>query len=123
MSERSEASGRADGRFPIMIEVNVSGEKTKQGVSPEKCFALIDDIAVKCPHVEIKGLMTIGPMTDDEKKIGAAFASLRKLRDDARGKSGLILEHLSMGMSGDYTLAIMEGSTIVRIGSAIFGIR
>ncbi|MDR1510546.1 MAG: YggS family pyridoxal phosphate-dependent enzyme [Synergistaceae bacterium] len=121
--ERSEAEGRTDGRCPIMIEVNVSGEETKQGISPEKCFALIDDIAVKCPHVEIKGLMTIGPMTDDEKKIGAAFAALRKLRDDARGKSGLILEHLSMGMSGDYTLAIMEGSTIVRIGSAIFGIR
>jgi pyridoxal phosphate enzyme (YggS family) len=121
--ERSETAGRSDIRYPVMIEVNVSGEETKQGVSPEKCFALIDNIAVKCPHVEIKGLMTIGPMTDDEKNIGAAFAMLRKLRDDAREKTGLVLKHLSMGMSGDYNLAIMEGSTIVRIGAAIFGTR
>jgi pyridoxal phosphate enzyme (YggS family) len=121
--ERSEAAGRADGRYPVMIEVNVSGEETKHGISPEKFFALIDEIAVKCPHVEIKGLMTIGPLTDDEKNIGTAFGTLRKLRDDARKKSGLVLEHLSMGMSGDYALAIMEGSTIVRIGSAIFGAR
>ena len=121
--ERSETAGHANGRYPVMIEVNVSGEETKHGVSPEKCFALIDEIAVKCPHVEIKGLMTIGPLTDDEKNVGAAFCTLRQLRDDARKKSGLVLEHLSMGMSNDFALAIMEGSTIVRIGSAIFGAR
>ncbi|MDR2779524.1 MAG: YggS family pyridoxal phosphate-dependent enzyme [Synergistaceae bacterium] len=121
--ERFETAGRADGRYPVMIEVNVSGEETKHGISPEKSFALIDEIAVKCPHVEIKGLMTIGPLTDDEKNIGAAFELLRNLRDDARKRSGLALEHLSMGMSGDYALAITEGSTIVRIGAAIFGAR
>jgi pyridoxal phosphate enzyme (YggS family) len=121
--ERSETPGFTGGRYPVMIEVNVSGEETKHGAPPEKCFALIDEIAVKCPHVEIKGLMTIGPRAGDEKSTGAAFGMLRKLRDDARERSGLVLEHLSMGMSGDYTLAITEGSTIVRIGSALFGAR
>jgi pyridoxal phosphate enzyme (YggS family) len=120
LSEDSEGAG---GPYPVMIEVNVSGEETKHGISPEKSFVLIEDIAVKCPHIEIKGLMTIGPLTNDEKKIGASFETLRKLRDDAGKKFGLAMTHLSMGMSGDYALAIAEGSTIVRIGSAIFGTR
>ncbi|MDR3279650.1 MAG: YggS family pyridoxal phosphate-dependent enzyme [Synergistaceae bacterium] len=109
--------------YPIMAEVNVSGEESKQGVSPEKCFALIEDIAVKCPHIEIKGLMTIGPISSDERMIGESFATLRGIRDDARGRFGLALPHLSMGMSGDYAIAIEEGSTIVRIGGALFGAR
>jgi len=67
--------------------------------------------------------MTIGPITSDNRVIGASFASLRKLRDDARAKFGLEMPHLSMGMSGDYEVAIEEGSTIVRVGSALFGAR
>ena len=109
--------------YPIMIEVNVSGEISKQGVTPEKSFALINEIAVKCPRIEITGLMTIGPLTSDERMIRSAFASLRRLGDSIREKSGLKLPHLSMGMSGDYELAILEGSTIVRVGTAIFGSR
>ncbi|MDR1137517.1 MAG: YggS family pyridoxal phosphate-dependent enzyme [Synergistaceae bacterium] len=123
MRERPETAALPERPYPIMIEINVSEEGTKHGISPEKSFTLIDDIAVKCPHIEIKGLMTIGPLTDDEKRIGASFETLRKLRDDAQRRSGLVLTHLSMGMSGDYSTAIAEGSTIVRIGSAIFGER
>ena len=122
--EESEESGvRFESPYPIMVEVNISGEISKQGVIPEKSFALIDDIAVKCPRIEITGLMTIGPLSDDEDKIRSAFASLRQLRDNAREKFGLGLPHISMGMSGDYEFAILEGSTIVRVGTAIFGSR
>jgi len=109
--------------YPIMIEVNISGEITKQGIMPEKSFALIEDIAVKCPCIEITGLMTIGPLTGEEGRIRSGFAALRKLRDSLREKSGLRLPHLSMGMSGDYELAVLEGSTVVRVGTAIFGSR
>jgi pyridoxal phosphate enzyme (YggS family) len=110
-------------RYPIMVEVNVSGEDTKHGVAPEKCFALIDDIAVKCPHVEIDGLMTIGPLSEDEHKIRDSFRTLRELKEEAKKRFDFAMRHLSMGMSGDYAAAISEGSTIVRIGTAIFGAR
>jgi pyridoxal phosphate enzyme (YggS family) len=109
--------------YPIMIEVNVSGEESKQGVAPEKCFALIHEIAVKCSGIVIEGLMTIGPLTGDERVISSSFASLRRLRDEAREKFDFPMPHLSMGMSGDYAEAVAEGSTIVRVGTAIFGAR
>jgi pyridoxal phosphate enzyme (YggS family) len=109
--------------YPIMVEVNVSGEDTKQGVAPEKCFALIDSIAVKCTHVEISGLMTIGPLSEDEHKIRDSFSTLRELKEEAKKRFDFAMRHLSMGMSGDYAAAIGEGSTIVRIGTAIFGAR
>ncbi|MDR1580903.1 MAG: YggS family pyridoxal phosphate-dependent enzyme [Synergistaceae bacterium] len=109
--------------YPVMVEVNVSGEDTKQGVAPEKCFALIDDIAVKCPHVGICGLMTIGPQSEDEHKIRDSFRALRELKEAAKKRFDFAMHHLSMGMSGDYAAAISEGSTIVRIGTAIFGVR
>jgi uncharacterized pyridoxal phosphate-containing UPF0001 family protein len=123
IKEEGDGGIHSKSRYPIMIEVNVSGEYSKQGVTPEKCFALIDDIAVKCSKVEIIGLMTIGPMTGDTDRIGASFALLGKLREGAREKFSLEMPHLSMGMSGDYDLAIKEGSTIVRVGTAIFGSR
>jgi pyridoxal phosphate enzyme (YggS family) len=109
--------------YPVMVEVNVSGEDTKHGVAPEKCFALIDNIAVKCPHVEINGLMTIGPLSGDEKKIRGSFRTLRELKEKAKKRFDFAMHHLSMGMSGDYAAAISEGSTIIRIGTAIFGAR
>jgi pyridoxal phosphate enzyme (YggS family) len=109
--------------YPVMVEVNVSGEDTKQGVAPEKCFALIDNIAVKCPHVEVCGLMTIGPAGGDGHKIRDAFRALRELKEGAEKRFDFAMNHLSMGMSGDYAAAISEGSTIIRIGTAIFGAR
>jgi pyridoxal phosphate enzyme (YggS family) len=123
IKEEGDGGIHSNRRYPIMIEVNVSGEYSKQGVTPEKCFALIDDIAVKCSKVEIIGLMTIGPMTGDTGQIAASFGLLGKLREGAREKFGFAMPHLSMGMSGDYDLAIKEGSTIVRVGTAIFGLR
>ena len=121
--ESDDSGGRLKSPYPIMVEVNVSGEISKQGVIPEKSFALIDYIAVKCSRVEVTGLMTIGPLTGDDGIIRAAFARLRQLRDSARERFGLELPHLSMGMSSDFELAILEGSTIVRVGTSIFGQR
>ena len=123
IEESDDGGEHFESPYPIMVEVNTSGEISKQGIMPEKSFALIDDIAVKCPSIVITGLMTIGPLTRDEGRIQGAFASLRQLKDSAREKFGLELPHLSMGMSGDFELAIIEGSTIVRVGTAIFGSR
>ncbi|MDR0764114.1 MAG: YggS family pyridoxal phosphate-dependent enzyme [Synergistaceae bacterium] len=122
IGENPEETGFAT-PYPVMVEVNVSGEYTKQGVAPEKCFALIDGIAVKCPRVEIRGLMTIGPLTDDEHKMRDSFRTLRELREEAKKRFDFSMRHLSMGMSADYAAAIMEGSTMIRVGTAIFGAR
>jgi pyridoxal phosphate enzyme (YggS family) len=109
--------------YPVFVEVNVSEENSKYGVPKEKGFALIEEIAVKCPHIEIQGLMTIGPNVRDEKIIRESFAWLRDFKREASARFGLPLARLSMGMSGDYRIAIEEGSDIVRIGAAIFGAR
>ncbi len=110
-------------RYPILIEVNTSGEAAKNGVPPEGCFALIESVLRDCGHLSVEGLMTIGPLSEDERAIRASFALLRSLAEDARTRFGIALPHLSMGMSGDYEAAIEEGSTIVRIGTGIFGPR
>ena len=77
----------------------------------------------ECPALQVEGLMTVGPLTDDEAEVRRAFALLRGIRDSLSGAFGLRLKELSMGMSGDYEWAVQEGSTMVRIGSAIFGKR
>lgn len=110
-------------RYPIFLEVNTSGEETKNGVAPEQLFPLIDSVLERCPRLDVVGLMTIGPLTEDEDAVRRAFASLRVLAEGARERFGLPLQELSMGMSGDYEAAILEGSTIIRIGTGIFGAR
>ncbi len=108
--------------IPVLIEVNTSGEETKSGVEPENFMPLLDAV-ISQGNLRLDGFMTVGPITDDESKIRRAFASLRRLSDDAREKSGLALPVLSMGMSGDFESAILEGSTLVRIGTLLFGPR
>ena len=76
-----------------------------------------------CPRLSVEGLMTIGPNTEAEREIRTAFQGLRLLRDSLASESGLLLDELSMGMSGDYEIAVEEGSTIVRVGTGIFGKR
>lgn len=109
--------------YPVFIEVNTSGEITKEGVTPQEAPRLIERIKELCARLEITGLMTIGPNVEDEDKIRESFASLRKMRDEFRPRFDLELPELSMGMSGDFKIAIEEGSTIVRVGTAIFGER
>ena len=109
--------------FPVYFEINMSGELTKSGVAPKEAASLLERVLQYCPHISVEGLMTIGPNTGDEREVRAAFEGLRLLRDKLRTLSGLSLDELSMGMSGDYEIAIEEGSTIVRIGTGIFGFR
>lgn len=109
--------------FPVFIEVNMSREAAKSGVAPEEAARLLDDMMNACRLVSVEGLMTIAEDTGDEKTLRETFGGLRELREALRRASGLPLPELSMGMSGDFTAAIEEGSTIVRVGSAIFGPR
>lgn len=112
-----------DRNFPIYLEVNMSHEESKSGVDETDCPRLLDAIIEKCPQLCVEGLMTIAPITDDEISIRKAFSGLRELREKLCAQSGLKLPELSMGMSSDFEYAIAEGSTIVRVGTAIFGQR
>ncbi|MEW6047256.1 MAG: YggS family pyridoxal phosphate-dependent enzyme [Bacillota bacterium] len=111
-------------RLDVLVEVNTSGEPTKFGVAPDGAAELVR-CAARLASLRVVGLMTIGPNTTDVEAIRRAFRLLRELlariRDD--GLAGPDFAHLSMGMSGDFELAIQEGATFVRIGTAIFGAR
>ena len=115
-------AGELNKKISVLIEVNTSGEKSKTGINPEN-FSELLDVAVNQENLSLEGLMTVGPLTDDEKEIRKSFASLRKLLENSRIKTGLALPVLSMGMSDDFELAISEGSTMIRIGTLLFGPR
>ena len=121
----SELSVRAAIETSLLLEVNVSGEAAKQGLSKEewrRCFEAI----LKLPAIHVKGLMTMAPLTRDEGVVRRCFAGLREFRDELIAKNGLHIDsmrHLSMGMSNDYRLAIAEGATLLRVGTAIFSKR
>ncbi|MDR1875157.1 MAG: YggS family pyridoxal phosphate-dependent enzyme [Synergistaceae bacterium] len=116
------AASEAGHVVPVLIEVNTSGETTRTGAAPGDFPGLIDCV-MESPHLNLQGLMTIGPLTDDEAQVRNAFARLREMASDARLRTGLPLPVLSMGMSLDFEWAILEGSTMVRIGTAMFGPR
>ena len=115
-------AGELNKKIPILIEVNTSGEESKSGIKPEK-FSQLLDITISQGNLKLDGLMTVGPLTNDEKKIREAFASLRNLIENSRASTGLKLPIISMGMSDDFELAILEGSTMIRIGTLLFGER
>jgi len=106
----------------VLIQVNVSGETQKSGCAPADAAALLARIAAH-PLLRCEGLMTMAPFVDDEAVVRPVFAGLRALRDRLQDATGTPLPVLSMGMSGDFPLAIAEGATHVRIGRAIFGER
>jgi pyridoxal phosphate enzyme (YggS family) len=108
--------------LPVLIQVNVSGEGSKEGCAPDEAAALIE-AANQCSKVEVHGLMTIPPFTPDPEKARAHFSTLRKLRDRLQQETGTPLPELSMGMSHDFEVAIAEGATFIRVGSDIFGNR
>ncbi len=110
-----------DKDLPVLIQVNISGEESKHGVDPGLAEGLAEYVLGSCSKLKLEGLMGIAPFTQDEKAVRNSFARLRILRDELRARLGVPLPTLSMGMSGDYLLAVAEGSTMVRIGSAIFG--
>jgi len=108
--------------YPVLVEVNTSGEPQKHGVRPEGVFPLVEMILGQ-PALRLEGLMTVGPYPVEEKRSRKAFALLRELRDRLEEKFGIRLPVLSMGMTEDWTWAVLEGSTLIRIGRAIFGAR
>lgn len=102
----------------VLIEVNVSGEETKGGFSPDELRRSMDELQSLC-GIRIEGLMTMAPR-GDKSRARACFAGLRELRDELRDSSGLELRELSCGMSEDYEIALEEGSTIARLGRVVF---
>lgn len=108
----------------ILIQVNVSGEESKFGVSPDETIPLCKAVSA-LENIRIKGLMTMAPMGSSEEELRFVFGGLRKLSDEIRNENieKAEMQHLSMGMSGDYEIAIEEGATLVRVGTGIFGAR
>jgi PLP dependent protein len=121
LNKRATATGPP---LKILIEVNVSGEKTKNGVSPADILNLVRDISA-LPRISVQGLMTMPPYFDDPEEARPYFRKLRELREiiESEKMPRVEMNELSMGMTGDYGVAIEEGATIVRIGRAIFGER
>jgi hypothetical protein len=128
--DRTDLARRIDERASeqapqsVLVQVNTSGEASKSGVDPDATATLLDDLA-QLRGIRVDGLMTIGPLTDDPHAIRAAFRRLREQLERARtaGRPRAPLRHLSMGMSSDFAIAIEEGATLLRIGSALFGPR
>ena len=111
------------GRFPrVLLEVNVSGEASKYGFSPTTLKASLDQL-LRLQRLQVEGFMTIAPLTPKPEETRPYFSQLRELRDEAARDFGIPLSLLSMGMSHDFEIAIEEGATLVRIGSALFGER
>ena len=111
------------GAFPkVLLEVNVAGESTKFGFTSERTSVEMEDL-LALDRIQIEGLMTIAPFASEAEPSRPYFAALRELRDRLQTKFRVPLPRLSMGMSGDYAVAIEEGATLVRVGTAIFGKR
>ena len=104
----------------VLLEVNVSGEESKEGYSVEELYRDIPEL-LKLKNIKIKGLMTMAPFTEDEELVHKVFASLRELKDRLNEEyfNGELVE-LSMGMSGDYKIALEEGATIIRVGGKLY---
>ena len=108
-------------RQPILVQVNCSAEPQKGGVEPASLPMLLDQLRI-LERIEVQGLMTMSALTDDQAEQRRAFRLLRELRD-ASERSGHRLPELSMGMSGDYPIAVEEGATMIRLGTILFGER
>ena len=124
LADRMNAIARDMGASPhILLEVNVSGEKSKSGMKPEEIEPTVRHIMETCPRITVEGLMTMAPFSENPEDARPYFRRLRELRDAAEKSLGVGLPRLSMGMSGDYEVAIEEGATWVRLGTVLFGER
>lgn len=119
INKRAEHAART---MPVLLEVNVAGEGSKFGYAPGQLLAELQAINA-LPRLEIHGLMAVPPFTPVAEKSRPHFQKLRELKQQAEALLGAPLPHLSMGMSGDFEIAIEEGATIVRVGTALFGER
>lgn len=121
IDKRAAQAGRV---IDILVEVNTTGEGSKFGVRPEAAVEFVKSLA-GYQHLHVAGLMTIGPFLPDPEGSRPMFRTLRQVRDDIRnlGQRNASMEHLSMGMTGDFEVAVEEGATMVRLGTALFGAR
>jgi len=122
LAERLEAVlAEAERPWPVYLQVNAAGDEAKSGVEPEEALALVAELAA-CPHVELRGFMTMGRLGASEADLRATFCTLREIRDEAvrRGRGAAAPAGLSMGMSDDFEVAVEEGATVVRVGRAVF---
>lgn len=121
LNKRCETRGRVQ---DILVQVNTTGEQSKSGCEPGEAIELVQQIS-DLPNLRVKGLMTIGLMSDDAEKTRPSFKLLKELFDELKNKenAGYEMRWLSMGMSGDYLTAIEEGANIIRLGSVLFGER
>jgi pyridoxal phosphate enzyme (YggS family) len=116
------AAGELGRKLPVLLQVNAGNDPAKFGAEPADAPRLLD-LALAKPHLQVDGLMTIAPLSDDPAVARRTFANLRAIRDQLAARTGAPLRELSMGMSGDLDAAIAEGSTLVRVGSALYGAR
>jgi PLP dependent protein len=119
INKRADEAART---MPVLLEVNLAGEASKFGYKPSALLAELNQINA-LPRIEIHGLMTVPPWSPDAESSRPHFRRLRELKEECEQKLGAPLPHLSMGMSGDFEVAIEEGATMVRIGTALFGPR
>jgi PLP dependent protein len=119
INKRAEQAART---MPVLMEVNVAGEASKFGYRPEQLLAELKELNA-LPRIEIHGLMTVPPWSAEADKARPHFRRLREIKAQCEQTLGAPLPHLSMGMSGDFEIAIEEGATMVRIGTELFGPR
>lgn len=121
LDRRLQVEGRS---LEVFVQVNTSGEASKYGLPPEEVAAFLRELPA-FSALRVRGLMTLALFSEDAARVRRCFVRLRELRDRLRddAPAGIVLDELSMGMSGDYEIAIEEGATVVRVGQAIFGAR
>jgi PLP dependent protein len=115
-------AGRTGKRQKVLIQVNTSGEESKSGIAPDSARDLAARV-MDLENLDLRGFMTMAPFTDDEGAIRDTFRAAKRLLEEVNGSQGFALAELSMGMSSDYRIAVEEGATLVRIGTALFGHR
>ncbi len=125
--ELEKYAARLEHGVPVLVQVNVSGEETKSGISPENTAGLVAHLLEHCPHLTVEGYMTMAPFLENPEETRPYFRQLREIRDrmgrEFAGAKNYRGKELSMGMTNDYVVAVEEGATIVRIGTALFGSR
>ena len=123
-AEIEKQAAKHDVVMDVLCEVNMAGEETKFGLKPEETMDFVKRIS-ELPHLKVRGLMTIAPYTEDPESNRVYFKGLKELKDriNAEHIPGVDMDTLSMGMTGDYEVAIEEGATLVRVGTGIFGER
>ncbi len=123
--EIEKEAAKLDKTVDVLVEINIGNEESKSGCKPDQAAELVRLIAQSCPHLAVKGLMCVAPEMDSMDAVRPYFAHMRQLKGEiaALNLPGVEMKELSMGMTGDFPVAIAEGATIIRVGTAIFGKR